>query len=161
MDASTTQELNILKLELKIHKLEERIRDQDESIKESTRLLIKTRPHQRPPISSDKKMLCAAANSFKCANPYNSCPLFKTGDGTFDESLFEIHHITSWSQCYRTNSNIVAVCPMCHSRLTREERSRQFDAANQQEDCSTCSTTRCQNHCRYSPCNASEQPCQP
>lgn len=80
-------ELKILRLEARIRVLEETIQKQNDELKEATKLLIKTRPHPRPPISSDKKLLIAASWHFKCTSPFGDCPLHRMSDGTFDSGF--------------------------------------------------------------------------
>lgn len=50
------KELEILRLKEKIRCLEETIQQQNDELKEATKLLIKTRPHPRPPIPHDRKL---------------------------------------------------------------------------------------------------------
>ena len=124
------QELEILRLKERIRCLEESIQLQNDELKEATKLLIKTRPHPRPPIPHDKKLLIAAQWHFKCSAPFGTsdCPLWRISDGTFDAGLFEIHHVIPLAQCYKTVNNLRPVCSLCHSRLTREERVKTLEA---------------------------------
>ena len=123
----TEKELEILRLKEKVRCLEETVQQQNDELKEATKLLIKTRPHPRPPIPHDKKLLIAAAWHFKCSNPFSDCPLWRLSDGTFDSGLFEIDHIVPLAQCYKTVNNLRPVCSLCHSRLTREERLKSLE----------------------------------
>ena len=94
MASRTEQELEILKLRESLRSLEEVNSMQTEAIKELTRLLNKSRPHQRPTISAERKLYIAGLARFRCADPLNSCPLKKLGDGAFTEHGFEIDHVT-------------------------------------------------------------------
>ena len=123
----TEKELEILRLKEKVRCLEETVQQQNDELKEATKLLIKTRPHPRPPIPHDKKLLIAAAWHFKCSSPFSDCPLWRLSDGTFDSGLFEIDHIVPLAQCYKTVNNLRPVCSLCHSRLTREERLKSLE----------------------------------
>ena len=86
-----------------------------------TKLLVKTRP-SRPPIPHERKLLVAAAQKWKCANPFGTCLLYKVGEGYFDESLFEADHIDPYSKSFRSVANIARLCPMCHNIKSRMER---------------------------------------
>ena len=121
------QELELLRLRDRVRCLEETVQQQNDELKEATKLLIKTRPHPRPPIPHDKKLLVAASWHFRCSNPFSDCPLWRLSDGTFDAGLFEIDHILPHASCYKTVNNLRPVCPLCHSRLTREERAKQLE----------------------------------
>ena len=101
--------------------LEEALKEMNEALKESTKLLVKTRP-ARPPIPHERKLLQAAVQKFRCANPYGSCLLHRFGTGLFDESLFECDHVEPYSKSFRSVGNLQACCPYCHNIKSRMER---------------------------------------
>lgn len=107
----------------RIAELEQAVHELTEALRESTRLLNKSRP-QRPPIPHERKMLTGAKQAWKCANPFGTCLLYKLGDGTFDESgLFEVDHVERFRKSYRNDRfNLQALCPYCHSAKSRAER---------------------------------------
>ena len=114
-------EVENLKLKQRVTELEEALKEMNEALKESTKLLVKTRP-SRPPIPHERKLLVAAAQKWKCANPFGTCLLYKVGEGYFDESLFEADHIDPYSKSFRSVANIACLCPMCHNIKSRMER---------------------------------------
>lgn len=73
-------------------------------------------------LTEAQKRTIAARQNFKCANrpghiPFNyTCPFWaRGGDGSFDESKYEIDHIREWS-ITRDDSpeNLQALCICCH-----------------------------------------------
>ena len=107
----------------RIAELERAVRELSEALRESTRVLNRCRP-QRPPIPNERKLLVAARQKWKCANPSGNCMLFTLGDGSFDEhGLFEVDHRDRWSTSYRNDRfNLQALCVVCHSAKSRAER---------------------------------------
>ena len=102
-------ELENAQLKQRLRELEESNREMCEALKESTKLLLKTRPHTRPPIHHERKLLQAAIQKFRCANPYGSCLLHRFGTGLFDESLFECDHVEPFSKSFRSVGNLQAI----------------------------------------------------
>eukprot|EP00966_Prymnesium_polylepis_P245947 5689215-Prymnesium_polylepis.1 len=94
-------EIDNLRLKEQVKELEEAVREMNEALRESTRLLLKTRP-VRPAIPHERKLLQAASQKWKCANPYGSCLLHKLGTGLFDESLFECDHVEPYAKSFRS-----------------------------------------------------------
>ena len=85
----------MLSLELELARLREELRlvrevnrEQMDALRESTKLLVRCRP-VRGNIPHERKLLVAASQQWRCKNPFGTCPLFRLGDGLFDESLFE------------------------------------------------------------------------
>ena len=115
-----------VRLEQQVAQLEEVVRRQHEALRESTKLLLKCRP-ARLPVPHDRKLLTAASQRWKCANPYGTCLLFEVSDGTFDDSLFEVDHVEAYSVSYRSVGNLQALCGMCHNKKTRLERLRALE----------------------------------
>ena len=108
--------------------LKQTITELNESLKESTRLLLKQTPRPtRPAISADQRMLIAGRARFKCANPFNDCHLYRLPpyDGSFNESGYELDHITPFSECYLTVGQLQPLCPQCHAKKTRIWRASQ------------------------------------
>ena len=114
-------EIDNLRLKEQVKELEEAVREMNEALRESTRLLLKTRP-VRPAIPHERKLLQAASQKWKCANPYGSCLLHKLGTGLFDESLFECDHVEPYAKSFRSVGNIQCLCPYCHNIKSRRER---------------------------------------
>ena len=125
MGKETTQlELDKCRLEMQVKALEEVIQDQSDALRESTKLLQRTRP-SRPSIPTERRLKIAADQRWRCADPYGECVLFKLSDGTFDSaSLFEIDHVQSWHTSFRSvgAGALQALCVTCHNRKTRLER---------------------------------------
>ena len=113
--------LENLRLKQQVKEMEEAMKEMNDALKESTKLLVKSRP-ARPPIPHERKMLVAAAQKWKCANPFGTCLLHRLGTGLFDESLFECDHIEPYSKSYRSVGNIACLCPYCHNIKSRLER---------------------------------------
>ena len=116
--------------------LKETVRELNESLKESTRLLLKQTPRpNRPAISADQRMLIAGKARFKCSNPYSDCHLYRLPpyDGSFNESGYELDHITPFSECYLTVGQLQPLCPQCHAKKTRIWRASQ----NEENACET------------------------
>ena len=90
-------------------------------------LLLKCRP-PRPHISSEKKLLVAGAQRFKCAGDRTRCPMWRLNEGSvqqgsFDESGFEIAHTPPWRVAHRSDRSVLqALCHSCHAFKTRMER---------------------------------------
>ena len=120
----TRLELEKCRLETRVRELEEVIKDQSDALRESTKLLQRTRP-TRPAIPHERKLKVAADQRWRCADPYGECMLFKCSDGTFDAaSLFEIDHVEPWHTSFRSVGvgALQALCVTCHNRKTREDR---------------------------------------
>ena len=92
-----------------------------EALRESTKLLLKLRP-PRPAIPHDRKLLQAASQQWRCANPYGSCLLHRVGTGLFDESLFECDHVEPYHRSFRSVGNLACLCAYCHNIKSRLER---------------------------------------
>jgi 5-methylcytosine-specific restriction endonuclease McrA len=112
----------------RVAELDRAVRELHEALRESTRLLNRCRP-SRPTIPHDRKLLTAARQQWKCANPYGSCLLHRLGDGTFDEhGLFEVDHVEPYASSFRNDRfNLQALCPACHSSKSRRERLQQLE----------------------------------
>ena len=106
-------EVENLKLKQRVTELEEALKEMNEALKESTKLLVKTRP-SRPPIPHERKLLVAAAQKWKCANPFGMFLLYKVGEGYFDESLLEADHIDPYSKSFRSVANIACLRASAH-----------------------------------------------
>ena len=122
-------ELENCRLEMRVRALEEVVKMQSEALRESSKLLQRTRP-PRPPIPHDRKLQIAAEQRWKCADPTGDCILYRLSDGTFDAtSLFEIDHIEPWHTSFRTVGQCQALCITCHNAKTRRERLLELDQA--------------------------------
>ncbi len=81
---------------------------------------IPTPPKRR--LTPAQKKNIAARQHFKCANKPGcipltySCPFWERGgDGSFDESGYDIDHIVEWSSTHNdSESNLQALCICCH-----------------------------------------------
>ena len=131
--------LKILELSQRIQTLETVVSDQSKIIKENTALLRKQRLPTRPYLSAASKVLIACRQQFKCSDPFNTCPCYKLGDGTFHEDLgiFEIDHIQPIHMGGVNHNNTRAVCVSCHAKLTRKmvlERAERAESETEEED---------------------------
>ena len=77
-------------------------------------------PPKRKVTESVKKSV-AAKQRYKCATiPDFDCPLWKVGDGTFDESGYEIDHVHEHSMSHDDGpANLQALCLSCHRVKTK------------------------------------------
>ena len=106
----------------RVRQLEGVVTGLNEALRESTKLLVRLRP-SRPPIPHERKLLVAASQGWKCKNPFNTCPLYRLGDGYFDERLSECNHTVPHHQCYRNDkAALQCLCPYCHNVKSRKER---------------------------------------
>ena len=131
MDSSRQLQIELLRARERLSTLEQVIRQQSDALKESTRLLLKSRP-PRPSIPHDKKLICAAEQGWKCADPFGDCIMWKLSDGSFSAAggLFECDHVEPWNATFRTTGNIQALCCACHHAKTRRERLAAFVEAD-------------------------------
>jgi 5-methylcytosine-specific restriction endonuclease McrA len=113
--------LKVLELTQRVEALQGVLAEQTAIIKENTTLLRKQRLPPRPYLNSTSKALIACRQAFKCANVDGECPLFKLGDGTFQEDLWECDHINPWNRSGRHTGNIHALCSACHAKRTRRQ----------------------------------------
>ena len=123
----TTLELENLRLRQENTQLHSIVADNMEALKESSALLLKSKP-PRPHISSEKKLLIAGQQHFKCAGDRARCPMWllhqgSVLQGSFDESGFEIDHSPPWREAHRSDRAVLqALCHSCHAYKTRMER---------------------------------------
>ena len=101
--------------------LADAVKEMNEALRESTKLLLKTRP-PRPQIPHERKLLVAAQQGWRCANPFGTCLLHRIGSGLFDESLFECDHVEPYSKSFRSVGNLACLCAYCHNIKSRLER---------------------------------------
>ena len=66
---STKLELDKCMLEMRVKALEEVVQDQSDALRESSKLLQKTRL-TRPAIPTERRMKIAADQRWRCADPY-------------------------------------------------------------------------------------------
>ena len=118
-------DLGRLQFERKIADLERSVARLSEAVQESSKLLAKSRP-PRPPIPHERRLMIAADQKWKCADPFGECILYTVGDGTFTTNigLFEVDHMEPWCESHRTVDNVCALCPLCHNLKSRKERLR-------------------------------------
>lgn len=106
----------------RVRQLEGVVTGLNDALRESTKLLVRLRP-SRGPIPHK--------------NPFGSCPLYKLGDGFFDESLFECDHTLPYSQSFRNDrGNLACLCPYCHNVKSRRERLALLEAGDEEEEAS-------------------------
>ena len=104
-----------------------------EALKESSALLLKSRP-PRPHISAEKKLLIAGEQRFRCAGDRERCPCWILNQGSFDESGFEIDHSPAWRDAYRSDRlSLQALCHSCHALKTRLERIRDQEVRGEED----------------------------
>ena len=127
MSSPAALELEVLRLREEVRTLNEIRCMQSDALKELTRILLKSKPHPRPTLSSERKLYIAGKARFKCANPYGNCPLHKLHDGAFDEHGFEIDHEIPWCKSFRTAGNARPLCPYCHALVSRFQRLKEIE----------------------------------
>ena len=113
--------LENMRLQQESTALREQVAEISEALRESTKLLLKSRP-ARPAIPHERRLLQAASQKWRCANPFGTCLLHRYGDGLFDESLFECDHVEPYSKSFRSVGNLACLCVYCHSKKSRMER---------------------------------------
>ena len=113
--------LENMKLQKANKEMQDALKEMNDALRESTKLLQKTRP-ARPVIPHERKLLVAAQQGWKCANPFGTCLLYRLGEGFFDQSLFEVDHIEPYCKSFRSVSNLQATCCYCHNIKSRMER---------------------------------------
>ena len=128
-------EIELLRTKERVRVLEEVVKQQSEALKEGSRLLVKCRP-SRPPIPHDKKLLVAAEQGWKCADPFGDCIMWKLSDGTFSHAggLFECDHVEPWNASYRSTGNLQALCSACHHAKCRIERVHALEESEKEHD---------------------------
>ena len=128
-------EIELLRTKARVSDLESVVKHQSDALKESTKLLLKSRP-TRPPIPHDRKLLVAAEQGWRCADPYGDCIMHQIGDGHFTSAggLFECDHKESWHTTFRTAGNIWALCAACHNSKTRRERLHALEQEQQEQE---------------------------
>ena len=81
----------VLTLKLELAEMREELRrvnvvnaEQQEALKECSRMFMKLKP-SRLPLSSEKKLLIAGEQLFRCAAPHGreKCPMWQLNDGSF------------------------------------------------------------------------------
>jgi len=96
-------------------------------LKESNQLLRKQRLPPRIKTTSTQRLQVAARQGWKCAA--EECPLKITNPphGLFTpDALFDVDHLSPWSESARHTGNLQALCAYCHSRKTRAECEQRF-----------------------------------
>ena len=117
-----TLEIENLRLKEEVRELRSVLREDMTALKESTRLLRRSKP-PRPHISSEKKLLIAGEQLFQCAGDRARCPMWRLNGGNFDATGFEIDHIDDWHRSYRSDRRVLqALCHSCHALKTRMAR---------------------------------------
>ena len=132
--APTREELELDNLKLKQENAElKAIHARDmEALKESSALLSKSKP-PRPHMSSEKKLLIAGQQHFRCAGDPKRCPCWLLNNGSFDDSGFEVDHSPPWREAYRSDRAVLqALCHSCHALKTRLERIRDQDETSEE-----------------------------
>ena len=119
LEASNAK-LEVQHLRTEVKRLEAVILQCQQEHKEAHRLLLKQLP-RRPFTNSTEKSLLAASQGWKCAGPYEDCPLKLVNGGVFDQSLYIVEHLEPWSRSARHVGNRACYCPYCAARKTREE----------------------------------------
>ena len=135
----------VLTLKLELAEMREELRrvnvvnaEQQEALKECSRMFMKLKP-PRLPLSSEKKLLIAGEQLFRCAAPHGreKCPMWQLNDGSFGPAGFEIDHITQFSKLHRHTGELRALCHMCHGLQSRLQRidalEREGDAEEEEE----------------------------
>ena len=113
--------LENMKLQRANKEMQDALKEMNDALRESTKLLLKTRP-ARPAIPHERKLLVAAQQGWKCANPFGTCLLHRLGEGFFDQSLFECDHVEQYSKSFRSIGNLCCLCAYCHNIKSRMER---------------------------------------
>ena len=126
--------VSLLRAKLEASELRHRVRELTTAIEqlqaeltESNTLLRKQRLPARIRVSSTQRQQIAASQVWRCVG--DDCPLrmINPPDGLFDQSLYEIDHVESWSSSGRHTGNLAARCVYCHSKKTRRECDARFE----------------------------------
>ena len=129
------EELRRLKLERRISDLETVVSRYKAALSESSSLLAQCTPlPRRPAVSHDVKVKLCARQSWCCADPFGTCPLWEISDGRFTEDFLPWHcdHIVPYHTSVQTTDNLQILCVVCHNVKTREERAA--DLASQRAE---------------------------
>ena len=123
MSNAAELEIELLRTRDRVRALEAVVKQQSDALKESTKLLIKSRP-PRPAIPHDRKLMVAAEQGWKCAGDPDECVMHQLSDGRFTTAggLFECDHIEPWHLSFRTVGQLQCLCAACHNAKTRKER---------------------------------------
>jgi hypothetical protein len=100
-----------------------------EALRETSKIFQSLKP-KRPHLGSERKLLVAGQQFFRCAAPHgqNKCPMWILNSGSFDAAGFEVDHVTQWSTGYRHTGQLQAICHACHGLKSRLERIRAAEA---------------------------------
>ena len=129
---ATDDALECARLRERVRQLEGVVTEVNAALRESTKLLVRLRPG-RVQIPHDRKLLVAASQGWKCVNPFGACPLYRLGEGYFDESLFECDHKIRHAESYRNDrAALQCLCPYCHNVKSRRERLALLEAADEE-----------------------------
>ena len=124
MTDATQLEIELLRARERVRDLEYIVQQQSEALKESSKLLARTRP-PRPTIPHDRKLSVAADQGWKCLDPFGDCPMWRLADGTFSVAggMFECDHVQPYCTSFSsTRLNLAALCIFCHQQKCRKER---------------------------------------
>ena len=116
-------EIELLRTRERVRTLEGVVKLQSEALKESTKLLLKSRP-PRPAIPHDRKLMVASEQGWRCAGDPDECVMHQLSDGLFTIAggLFECDHIEPWHLSFRTVGQPQCLCAACHNAKSRRER---------------------------------------
>ena len=125
--ALLTARLEASELRHRVSELTAVIGQLQRELSESHTLLRKQRLPPRIRVTSTQRQQIAARQGWRCVG--ENCPLriINPPDGLFDNALFEIDHVESWSESARHTGNIIARCVYCHSKKTRRECDARHD----------------------------------
>ena len=123
MPNATQLEIELLRTKARVRDLESVVKQQSEALRESTKLLLKSRP-ARPSIPHDRKLMIAAEQGWRCAGDPDECVMHQLSDGLFTTAggLFECDHIEPWHLSFRSAGQLQCLCAACHNSKTRRER---------------------------------------
>ena len=109
-----------------------------ENKKEIKPKIVKKKVKKKRKVTTKDKKIVAGRQGYKCANkPYSSCienyecPMWIKGDGSFDESGFDIDHINEFIETQNDNlDNLQALCKTCHYIKTSRFNSKRKRKTN-------------------------------
>lgn len=131
-----------LRLKLELAEMREELRrvkavnaEQQEALKECSRIFMKLKP-PRPPLSSERKLLIAGEQFYRCAAPHGKekCPMWALNDGNFGPAGWEIDHVAPFAKSHRNAGNLVAICHACHGLKCRMERIEAQEGGEEEGD---------------------------
>lgn len=134
MSETANLEIELLRTRERVRTLEAVVKQQSDALRESTKLLAKSRP-PRLTIPNDRKLIVAAEQGWRCAGDPSECVMHQLSDGLFTTGggLFEVDHKEPWHLCFRNVGTLQALCAACHNAKSRRERCIALELEQEQQ----------------------------